>query len=103
MYLSLSTLSSNFSIILRVVSTPISDVIKASSISSNTNSSMVDLPATAREILLKKFSFVFCKPASSFSFFVSSDTTSTEFGSGITSFSIISSSNSSIRGSCTTS
>ena len=68
MYLSFATLSSNFSIILSVVSTPISEVIKASSISSSASSSIVVLPATARESLLKTFSLVFSKPLSSLTF-----------------------------------
>ena len=58
MYLSFSTLSSSFSIILRVVSTPISEVINTSSISSSASSSIVDFPATVLANFPKKLSFV---------------------------------------------
>ena len=68
MYLSLSTLSSSFSMIFRVVSTPISEVINASSIPSRANSSIVDLPATVLANFPKKLSLVFLSPESSFSF-----------------------------------
>ena len=59
MYLSFATLSSNLSIIFKVVSTPISEVINTSSIASRSNSSIVDLPATVLANLPKKLSLVF--------------------------------------------
>ena len=59
---------SSLSIIFKVVSPPISEVIKASSISSRASSSTLDLPATARESFPKTFSLVFSKPLSSLSF-----------------------------------
>jgi hypothetical protein len=45
-----------------------SDVIKASSISSKEASSIFDLPPTALDSFSKTLSFVFTKPLSSFSF-----------------------------------
>ena len=54
--------------IFRVVSTPISEVINASSIPSRANSSIVDLPATVLANFPKKLSLVFLSPESSFSF-----------------------------------
>ncbi len=61
-YLSLATRASIRWMILIVVSTPTSDMIRISSNSSSTSSSTFDLPATARPSLLKMFSLVFSKP-----------------------------------------
>ena len=63
-YLSLSTLSCRASTILRVVSTPISEAIRASSIASRRSSSTFDLPTTTLERRSKKLRFVFAVPLS---------------------------------------
>ena len=63
-YLSFSTLSSRFSITLRVVSTPMSDDRSASSRASSTSSSTLDLPTMARPSFWKKFMLVFLTPLS---------------------------------------
>ena len=68
-YLSRATRSSMRSIIRNVVSTPTSEVTRASSKLSRTSSSTRDLPATARVNLSNTFSLVFDNPESSVSFF----------------------------------
>ena len=69
-YLSKETRSSIRLIILSVVSTPTSEVIKTSSRLSRTSSSTFDLPTTARPNFLNTLSFVFKSPSSRFSFFL---------------------------------
>ena len=64
MNLSFATLSSSFSIILKVVSTPMSDAIRASSILSRIESSTLDFPATALASRSKIPLLVFSRPSS---------------------------------------
>ena len=68
-YLSRFTRSCMRSMIRKVVSTPTSEVISASSRLSSTSSSTVDLPAMAWLILLSTDSLLFSRPLSSVSFF----------------------------------
>ena len=68
-YLSRAVRFCSRSIILRVVSTPTSDVINTSSRLSRKSSSILDLPATARLSLSNKPCLVFSKPLSNVSFF----------------------------------
>src|SRR5690554_4439123 len=56
-------------IILRVVSTPTSELMSISSSSSNTSSSTLDLPTTTRASFCRTLSLVLDKPWSSLSFF----------------------------------
>ena len=58
-YLSLSTRASRLSTIFKVVSTPMSEATRASSMASRTESSILDLPAMVLDSLWKKPSFVF--------------------------------------------
>ena len=67
-YLSRATRSSIRLMIFNVVSTPISDVIRASSRLSSTSSSTVDLPVMARAILSNTLCLVFSSPLSRISF-----------------------------------
>ena len=68
MYLSRATRSWMRLIILRVVSTPTSDIISTSSRLSSTSSSTTVFPATARAILESTLVLVFSRPLSSTSF-----------------------------------
>ena len=68
-YLSRLTRSCMRSMMRRVVSTPTSEVMSASSRLSSTSSSTVDLPAMARLILLSTDSLLFSNPLSRVSFF----------------------------------